>query len=342
MRVLAAFGLGLALLVAAPPLSGSAADREGLRKKPTASYFPLEVGNWWVYEGRLGIVSVRDRITAPNGLKYFALDGMLLRENLVRLSRPDVVSELNADGGEDSLWYMLGAPVGTTWEFELSRRIGCYSGVSVTVASRTDVVKVPAGEFKNVVRLERGPVCCDCGIQVEWFAPGVGLIRRKEMTIEGAATSELVEAQVGGVLLRRPRYDTFLSLDRPFYGYNLFPPVSPDSFPTVRAVFVLRNESSIPLQLSFLGCKTVTFTVLNAAGVEMLQVRGSDYDCFTDPVVFTLANGSLPIEASFTLKTAGGLALPDGRYTLVATLDTTDPLPLRPSARAVFDVTTNQ
>ena len=344
MRALAAVGLILVLLAAALPSSLSA--QEPTRKKPVVSYFPLQVGNWWIYEGFLGNVSVTDRVTAANGFDYFVLDGYLGKRQ-VRVSRFDVVSELNAAGGEDFLWYMLGAPVGTTWEFRLAPgRDSCLSGVSMVVASRTDVVRVPAGEFRNVVRLERrGPVRCgDFALGSEWFAPGVGLIRRQQLTISGLETSELLEAQVGGMLVRHPRYDASLSLDQPLYTYDLFPPVGSDPFPILRAVFLLRNESDTPLSFSFLGCKRATFSILNAAGQQVLGAQVPVYPCSdpTAPVDFTLANGSWGIAASFQLKTTSGSVLPDGRYSVVATLDTVDPVPLRPSARAVFDVSTTR
>ncbi len=78
------------------------------------------------------------------------------------------------------------------------------------------VISVPAGEFHDVLGIDRQQMlCADAGIVSEWFAPGVSLIRRVGESIAGPVASELVKAELGS--RRRPRstYQTCLLPDVP-------------------------------------------------------------------------------------------------------------------------------
>ncbi len=325
----------------------------------TANYLPLQVGNQWLYERKFfgsstWIASVVERVTAPNGRTYAALEGyfgILTSEGyvaprrLVRSSR-GIVTEFNPDGASDNLWYMLGAEVGTTWQIQLepvpeSGTIGlCVDGSTVTLASRSEVVTVPAGTFQDVVRLDFAPRCADAGIVSEWFAPRVGLIRRQEDSFSGPVVSELFRAIVGGVQFPRQTYSTSLSIDRPVYVNNLMPPPLPDGFPTVRGLFTVANATHLPIDFSFLGCKSVSVVVKDGAGNVVLRALGDDGGCCACDSILnvTLLRNTLVVPVSFRLLPLDRQPLPDGRYTVAVTLLTRDPVALRPSATATIEV----
>jgi len=317
------------------------------------SYFPLRSGYEWVYERTSPTGSDSWRVSVLEGnvvsarQHYLALSGYFAGETrLVRVDGRDVVTEANPAGRSDYLWYLLAAQVGTSWEFQLgpspSGRPGaeCVNGAKVSVASRSDVVSVPAGEFRDVVHLEFRTQCADAGPVGEWFAPGVGLIRRTETTFAGEVVSELASAQLGDVTFPHLGYTTTLQLGAPILVNNLMPPVGPGSLPVVQGAVVVRNDTEWPIEFTFTGCKSATVEVRNELGEVVAEARGDDGGCCACDNIVTviLGRGQLRVPFAFKLATPGGEPLRDGRYALTATLDTLGPPALRPTATATIEV----
>lgn len=337
----------LAALAVAPTLLP--AQTRLARSTDVAPYFPLRVGNVWVYQRSSPATPEREewraavtgRVTARNGQTYFALAGYFGPSRLVRSTLRDTVSELNPDGNADNLWYLLGAPVGTSWTLTLEPlptlgpAADCVSGSKATLAGRAETLRVPAGEFTGVVRVDYRAPCADAGLVSEWFAPGVGLVRRVEDSFAGPVVSELVRAELGERALPLLPYSSTLSLDRPVYVNNLMPPIGPESVPVVHAVYALRNRTDLPIELVFGGCKSVSVEVVDEAGEVVLRARGDDGGCCVCRSIqsVTLVNDAVAIATSFRLATADGRPLPDGRYAVRATLDVLEPIQ-RPSATA--------
>jgi hypothetical protein len=338
-------------------LGGAAAPVQGQREiRPVLggpSYFPLGVGNRWVYQkaGVGGTSTWRAEVTeagVPARLwSFFRLDGYFQGPpRMVRADRGGVVREVLPDSGQEYLWYLLGAPVGTTWLLQLAPSptagpvVDCVDGSRLVLASRNEVVKVPAGEFTRVVRVDFRSPCVDAGITSEWFAPGVGLVRREETSLAGTVVSELVQAELGGVAMPRAVYSTTLSLDSPRYVNNLMPPVGPDSVPTARGSFAVRNFTDVPVELTFSGCKSASLVVENEAGEVVGRTRADDGGCCTcaSLATVTLLHDVLVLPLSFTLSTAKGEPLPTGRYSITVTLDTVGEAVLRPSARLPLEI----
>jgi uncharacterized protein YceK len=348
-KMLAALSLVGALALV--PGAGLAQTRVG-RSAVGSPWFPLGVGNQWVYTraGAAGASSwkaeVPDRVTAANGRAYFALSGYFGPRRLVRAALSGAVSEYNPDGTYDNLWYLLGAPVGATWVLQLeplpvlSPVADCISGSKAILASRTERVRVPAGEFADVVRVDYRSPCVDAGLTSEWFAPGVGLVRRAETSFAGAVVSELAQAEVGDLILPRLPYSTSLALDSPAYVNNLMPPVGPDSLPTVRGAFILRNRTNVPVEFTFSGCVSVRIEVSNEAGDVVLTAHANDGGCCLCTVLlpFRLVDDTLVVPVSFRLQTADGKPLPDGRYGVTATLNALESPLLLPAATDRIEV----
>ncbi len=342
-----------ALLALAASIDASPAQTRLTAKTELASYFPLRVGDQWVYQRTSAAqhgewrADVTGRVTAANGRVYHTLAGYFGPVRLVRTNSRNAVMEFNPDGPSDNLWYLLGGPVGATWEIQLepqptaSPAADCISGSKATIGSRSEVIRVPAGEFRDVVRVDYRSLCADAGLNSEWFAPGVGLVRREENSFVGPVVSELVSAEVGDISLPRLPYLTALTLDRPLYYNNLMPSPVPDPIPTVRGSFVLRNRTSSPVDFLFGGCKSVSLKVVNEAGDVLLTASGNDGGCCLCLNIqrFTLVNDTLTLPFSFKLATPDGKPLPDGRYGVVATLDALE-TNLAPSATIRIEVQT--
>lgn len=356
MRLLRHAAAACAMLCLWP---GQAPAGPDLARPHRGSQFPLQVGNEWVYGPTTVFpyayrmrVEVPDRVTESNGQSYFVLRGYLgqpefFPDRLVATRRDGVVSEFNPDGTEENLWYLLNAPVGTTWTFHLEPLPpddpldDCRDGTTARIGSRTEVVEVPAGRFSDVVRVDfLGGGCYDAGVLGEFFAPGVGLIRRVENSFYGPETVDLLWAKVGGEVLPRLPYTTALSLDRAVY---LQDPVAtaPSAAPTLTALFTLRNATAHPLSFTFDGCKSATVSLTNEVGEVVLVSRATDGGgcCGCAPqFVFRLVNDTLVLGASIRLVTHDNHPLPLGRYTAVATLEDLGPAALHPTAASTFEL----
>lgn len=333
------------LLAAAAPAQSPV--RSALR---LPSYFPVDGGNVWVYTAaHPSGVGMSFTVTASSGPRPAAvrsatiLTGYLpggARE--VRVERTGVVTERGGDG-RDHLWYELGAPEGSSWVFDTppGRDGGCRSGATLTVGDRDATVTVPAGTFDAVVRIDWSSPCVDAGVLHEWFAPGVGLIRREEDNVAGPVVSELVSAVVAGRPLPRRTASTSLVLDGFRFVHDLMPSVEPAALAVVNGVFVVHNGGRDPVELVFTGCRSVTLQLRNESGRVVLETVASAGGCCECDVVerVVLQSRDLAIPFELRLATPDGAPVPDGRYALTAVLDTNGPEALRFAARAAVEVT---
>jgi hypothetical protein len=346
--------LVLALAALSVPVSAFAQVGRVRPALEPAWYFPLRDGYRWVYQkhGPSGTstwqVSVAEANQSTAGPRWYALSGYF--PGPARLVHSDVsglVTEADFFGQGAYLWYQLGARPGTTWQLEWAPSpimmpvVGCISGSKLELVARDETVRVPAGEFRGVVHVAFYAPCTDAGITEEWFAPGVGLVRRNETTVAGPVTSELVEAELGPVVLPLLPYATTLSLAAPNYVNNLMPPVDLTALPVVRGSFTVRNSTDVPLVLIFPGCVSATIQMENRDGKTVLTAHADDGGCCTCDGLktVTLKRSALVLPFGLRLISDDGAALPDGRYGVTVTLDTVDAPWLQPSARAAFEVT---
>jgi len=343
----------LSVGVLSPVLASPQARSRGAQTVDWHSYFPLDVGNRWAYTvQRQGFplatweVSVTGEESAAGFRSYFQLSRYFggRKPKLVRTTVSGSVLE-RGDDGQDYLWYDFSRRVGKSWIMELAGLGGCEDGATVTIGARDEVIRVPAGEFKQVIRIEFITRCADAGITQEWFAPGVGLIRREESSISGPIVSELVHAEVGGKVLPASAYSTTLQLSSPRYVNNLMPPVDLSKLPRVNGAFIVRNSTGEPLELVLpdLCSPALQLEVRNQADevVLLTSTRPKDVGCPTAIQRLDIAKEPLVVPFSFTLADKDGKPLPDGYYTITAILYAGPPA-LRPAARALIQVTSVQ
>jgi len=324
--------------------------REGLR---TLSYLPLQPGTYWTYErrGPAGTSTWRAEVVAePAGtleLGYHRLVGYFPGPpRLVRVLPLDVVTEARPEGGRDVLWYMLRAPAGLSWTLELAgvaeplSGAECIDGSRLHVAARPEKVTVPAGQFENAVKVVFASRCADAGITAEWFAPGVGLVRRTESSLAGEVVSELVETNAGGGWPLRMPYTTSLALDRAVAVNDLMPPVDPQRLPVLKGVLSVRNDTETAVELTFGGCVRAVIELVDGAGNVLLQTRAGDgRDCDCKCLVRArLQRSALALPFRLPLVLEGGRPLPDGVYAVRAAFETTEPKPLQPAATSRLEI----
>ena len=325
-------------------LTGAPQNRVAQRFS-ASSYFPLRVGNLWVYQpsALTRTVTVADPIAGPDGLTYFTINNYLdinyagdPHTRYVRADRTGRVQEIDPETGETSVLYFLGAAVGTTWSYQpLYNRTNCNP--TAHLASRTDTLRVPAGEFHDVVRIDFDRTCADFGFVSEWFAPGIGLIKRTAQSIEGHRSKELVISNAGP---SSRNFSVSLTLDRTVYLQDAMPILDRQRLAVLDTQLVLRNQDP-EVHFVFQGCKSATFRILGEDGKEWIRKRGDDGGCCAcaSPVDFALQGDGLLFRVRIPLVLEDGTPLPGGSYALEATLDDVSlPDMLRPSARLPFAV----
>ena len=347
LLVLGVFAIGASFAQVAAPVRDGGVDPDNPALTCAASvlpHFPLQSGNQWNYskQGPGGAepwqVSVVTRATDATS----QLQGYFGATRTVCAGTGGVVHEVTADTG-DEMWYDLGGSVGSAWRIRLDPGNGgapdCVDGSKVTIASRTEHVNVPAGSFDGVIRVDYASPCVDAGILSEWFAPGVGLIKRTEQSFAGPMTSELVTANVGGVLMPAPAVTTTLAVDNAVYTIPVTLAPSEDTAPSLTANLILRNGSATPGQFSFAGCASMTVSLIDKDGKAVVTARANDgSDCKeTKSVTITVTDTPLALPISIALQNKAG-RLAAGRYQVVATLDTLDAAPLRPFASSAIDI----
>jgi hypothetical protein len=163
---------------------------------------PLTTGNTWDFGSfRVEVTGTQD----VGGETYAQVSALASRSSnsLLRVAAGGQVQEIDPAGtASPTLWYLLDAAVSTAWTHTGTTVTSCNDGVSVSVISRSETVTVPAGTFTGclLIRFGSGP-CADGGTIDEYFAPGVGMVKRVEQTIAGPRALELQSAVVNGATI---------------------------------------------------------------------------------------------------------------------------------------------
>ena len=328
-------------------LAASQPRAQGAQVLTWHSFFPLDTGYRWVYtvqglgSSRTWEVKVKGEQSAAPFRFHFELSGYFGEESrLVRTTLFGTVLE-RGDNGKDYLWYEFGGRVGKSWVMELASGDAptCEDGASLRIGARDEVVTVPAGQFKQVIRIDFMTKCADAGITREWFAPGVGLIRREETSIAGPVISELVYAELGEKVLPSSTYSTTLELSSSRYVNNLMPPVDPSKLPRVRGTFIVRDQTAEPGKLVFSSsCIGLQLEMRNQAGEVVLQINNTSGPlCLSVVTLVDLGKQALVVPFSFKLADKDGKPLPDGAYSITAVLLTHGDE--HPAAKALIHVT---
>ena len=230
--------------------------------------------------------------------------------------------------------------MGETWTLDdPDDPTGCLGGATLRLASHSESIKVPAGDFQNVVRIDYEQPCMDAGVVSEWFAPEVGLVQRLENSFAGPVVSQLLSAKVGGRTIPDTSWATSLTLDRPTFSVKPSTGSDPGSG-TITGTFRVRNQGADPVELQFAGCVSATLTILDLNGKVVFEGRADDGGCCECKNIVTVQvkNGDLFLPVAIPLYLKGGTVLPGGRYAVEARFNTLEPLQIRPAASAAVSI----
>lgn len=323
--------IAMFLSMFAPALGQSTATPAGQDRVRSAdgfqdwsSYFPLKVGNEWLYsdgEESFAVQVLRETQEA-NGWKYFEVTGYFpddpSRVRKLRHGSPGEILEYNPEG-KDFLWYRFGLYKGA-WRFEMGGGPPCIAGSQLRTGNYGDRLEVAAGTFVRTLRIDFLSPCADAGISNESFAGGIGLVRRTMTTIAGPMNVELVWANVDSLQLPAAAVSVEVSVDRPVYFNDPKLPAG-ETFATLRARLTVRNGGRIPVELTYATGQRFDFVVRDESGIELL--RWSDGRAFT--MLFgqeILSKGERSYSVELPLKDRSGRRLPAGSYTLTGHLTT--------------------
>jgi len=158
------------------------------------SYFPLEEGNLWVYEITVQGTAWEDwtwRVVSLEGSVATVLFGD--RTERIRINASDLEIELPDEGFKP--WYRF--EPGAAWEQRSP--FPCDDHSKIIARIEQEPVRTPAGIFYNCIRMERTyRPCLDGGILVDWWAPGVGMVKAHVDSIMGVRVVQLKRYCVEG------------------------------------------------------------------------------------------------------------------------------------------------
>lgn len=180
-------------------LSLLAATANEARADFDAGYFPVARGNTWVYRDAAGAEQTIDidSTRAVSGVRNYRLRGFNGASHWIRQTTTGRVY-----AGTTRLWYRFDGAVGTTWTFAVAgSSIPGSNGARVQVVSRDESLTVPAGTFSTVHLRWRASGVADAGVTDEWFARGVGLVKRTEQSFAGPRSRVLVRATISGAAI---------------------------------------------------------------------------------------------------------------------------------------------
>jgi len=275
----------------------------------TADYFPLEVGNVWIYRPAVpNQQSTTVEVTGARtfrGLTYYLLSGYRAGVFWVRHDGAGRVYQFDEKSGEEQLWYDFSLPEGATYQTALPTCCG-RARVAGTNASK----RVALGAFEKAFPQLTYPGVFQIGITEENFLPYVGLVYREENTGgPSTRTQDLVYAKISGVTV----------LNASGLGFGV-------ARSTDHARIFVNNNTGAPLRVVFSSGQTYDLTLRDANGKVLY--RWSDGQAFTlalRPVDLPPGETSWPVPLSNVpgaVTMTGELATVGQRFTSTLPLQT--------------------
>ena len=270
-------------------------------------YFPLHVGNQWIYRSNIDVRQMEiTRTGVFDGKQYALLRNAFSGDAWLRFSEDGTLLAYDPGTGREQPWVAFATPEGESFETALdpcNRR-----GV---VVSRKAKHSSPVGEFYEALRI-RYPAanCADAGLESEIYGPYIGLVQRSHQTIVGPRVYDLIYARVGGVTVVSAREVHFgLTLDQSVYAGQ-----------PLLARITLRHSQSGPIELTFPTGQTYEIVIRHESGEVVF--RWSAGKVFTQ-AIRRMAFG--PVEHNWVESIRlerDGKPLPAGKYVAEAWLTT--------------------
>jgi hypothetical protein len=271
----------------------------------TPDYFPLEVGNSWVYrsEGQLGLQSASIEVLRAReveGVRYFEVQAFG-REVLLRMKEDGTLVNRGATGDEQA-WIPFATEAGESFRSTID---ACVRGGRIETKSLKWESEL--GQTEQALRVDYEPSCVDAGILRDIFVPYVGLVERTMTSIAGPVTYKLVYSRTGVTALAHPERSFGISLNSTAY--------EPSATATVR--LTLRNTLS-ELTLEFPSSQDYDVQIRDQSG-EIVYTWSADKGFLTVFRTVTFPPG----ERNWLVEVPLSASLKPGKYTIEGWLATT-------------------
>ena len=271
-------------------------------------YFPLRVGNSWVYKVTQGRTATEPQVVEVQALE--TIDG----NSYYRVSffgrivwlRPTDDGSLMAydtENKQEKMWLGLGANEGESFTTNLD---ACTN--SGRIETRSAKMSVPLGEFSDVLRVTFRGLCADAGVTEQDYLPYVGLLRHVTTSIAGPVQYDLLYVRSGFTNADAGQIGFGVTVDANTYA------ATDTARATVR--LSLRSTLSDPITLTFPSGQNFDVKVTNEKG-ETVYVWSAD-KLFT--AIFRTERFG-PGEKNYAISVPLG-RLPTGRYVVEGYLST--------------------
>jgi len=222
-----------------------------------AQYFPLQVGNQWIYrvdEGPVKELKVAEVLRAEtiDDKEYFVYKGIQGEAARIRVTAENKLVQLNADGSE-SLWADFNAAEGDSYLTSFDPCTG-----RGRIESKKATTELLSRVWENGIQVSYSAAsCADAGVTDDLFLPGLGLAQRSYQSFTGPRRYKLSYARIGNAsIVTSGEYSFRINLSQKTYA--------------PRAIFNLRltleNWTKEPFKLHFNSGQRFDFAIRDAAG----------------------------------------------------------------------------
>lgn len=286
------------------------------------NFFPLQVGNQWLFRGSRFGQTLQVEVTDArkfDGNEYFAVTGFGSERRWLRHADDGSLVEFDLNTNSIRPFLNFQFPEGLRFATSLN---DCTK--TALIESRQARVKTPAtGDRADAlqVRYVDSP-CADAGVEADFFLAGVGPVKHVETSFAGMVTYELVYARVGD----------FLTLSQPETSFSVSTPSPIFSNSPIVARLNIRNGGSEPLRLEFDSGQIYNLVLSDADGnVVYNWMAGRLF-------IAVLQSITVTTEKNWLVDFTPPGPMKPGRYTLEAYL-TTSGTPERPyTAKVAVEV----
>lgn len=222
-----------------------------------AQFFPLQVGNQWIYrvsEGPVREVRVAEVVSSEriDDVEYFVYRGLFGETAQLRMTANNQLVQRNADGTE-SLWADFDASLGAVYTTAFDRCTGRARVEAVALLVDALDRQWPGGRRVSYSATN----CADAGVAGDVYVPGLGLTERTFITFTGPRRYQLTYARIGNAsVIASGEYGFRLSLDQREYP----------SKARITLRMTLENWTKTPLVLNFTSGQSYDFSVRTDSG----------------------------------------------------------------------------
>ena len=222
---------------------------EGQPAGNDSSYFPLGIGEQWVYVFQYSSDTVRIVDTARiHGKLYFGVLLPMMPRLWLREFGDSVYVLEDTTSSTETLVYNFDAAIGENWSLPVQH--GCGLGIKIALVSTTDTLVTPAGTFINCYRFAHQPDCIDAGMMYSLFAKGIGPVAFFSESIAGMVDYRLsayeIVTSTGPPALSVRSYGLLRNYPNPFNPTTVIAYQIPErGFVTLKVIDLLGRDVAV-------------------------------------------------------------------------------------------------